>query len=542
MRGSNIRQFAEGCARLGVENAKILQVQDVQDGSAGAATRVAAAVMAFFTHKSKAPRRGSAGSSTSSVPTSPGASGVSRVSPASSPSSVAARARAVRSTINRRMSNDMPASPMHSVLREAELHSSPPRTPERTRRVLNRSITEPITGLPMSPALLRAERSPHGSREAAGTARTTVTFVEPDRPVRQSGSRPTSSLSSYSDSVISPVSLVAQRSRRRSGLSESTRFTAENVSEGSALELDDGDEDIHRRRESSGKTLRAARDRFNALHLASEQGHILTPSQISLQESMRLRADAFAESLAALEGHAAATASFDVNDDPASATTADKPVRPSLLERRGSSILFPRDRPAPVLRRRSMDRSSRNASPVTSPDDRSFRHLVYSPPVVSPIREDPPPTPSYVYAQPDESHRLDRAKSSSQAGRSRDSPPRPQSVYSTSGDRYSKLAEPIVLDVWDRDGRNVGYKLGGRVGRGQFGTVYKSLNLSTGEVVAVKRISLEGLDDAGLQDVMREVEIMKRLEDPRIVKYEGLCIQDNHLHIILESVTVLGAR
>lgn len=64
--------------------------------------------------------------------------------------------------------------------------------------------------------------------------------------------------------------------------------------------------------------------------------------------------------------------------------------------------------------------------------------------------------------------------------------------------------------------------------------VYKALNMSTGQIVAVKRISLEGMDDKQVKEVMREVELLKTLSHPSIVKYEGMKRDGDTLDIILE--------
>ncbi|KAH7910459.1 hypothetical protein BJ138DRAFT_1152815 [Hygrophoropsis aurantiaca] len=78
------------------------------------------------------------------------------------------------------------------------------------------------------------------------------------------------------------------------------------------------------------------------------------------------------------------------------------------------------------------------------------------------------------------------------------------------------------------------FQLGNCIGRGQFGTVYRALNLNTGQMVAVKRIRLEGLKEDEVTQLMREVDLMKRLSHPSIVKYEGMARDDDTLSIVLE--------
>ncbi|KAH9028019.1 hypothetical protein EDB83DRAFT_2319580 [Lactarius deliciosus] len=78
------------------------------------------------------------------------------------------------------------------------------------------------------------------------------------------------------------------------------------------------------------------------------------------------------------------------------------------------------------------------------------------------------------------------------------------------------------------------FQLGNCIGRGQFGAVYRALNLNTGQMVAVKRIGLEGLKEEEISQLMREVDLVKRLSHPSIVKYEGMARDENTLSIALE--------
>ncbi|KAI9106201.1 kinase-like domain-containing protein [Phlyctochytrium arcticum] len=78
------------------------------------------------------------------------------------------------------------------------------------------------------------------------------------------------------------------------------------------------------------------------------------------------------------------------------------------------------------------------------------------------------------------------------------------------------------------------YQLGASIGKGQFGTVYQALNTETGQVVGIKRIPLADHKEAGVRELMQEVELLESLTHANIVKYLGFMIQDEHLNIILE--------
>jgi serine/threonine protein kinase len=78
------------------------------------------------------------------------------------------------------------------------------------------------------------------------------------------------------------------------------------------------------------------------------------------------------------------------------------------------------------------------------------------------------------------------------------------------------------------------YQLGDCLGRGAFGSVYKALNWGTGETVAIKQIKLADLPKSELRVIMLEVDLLKNLDHPNIVKYHGFKKTPETLNIILE--------
>lgn len=80
------------------------------------------------------------------------------------------------------------------------------------------------------------------------------------------------------------------------------------------------------------------------------------------------------------------------------------------------------------------------------------------------------------------------------------------------------------------------YQLGECIGRGQFGSVYRALNIHTGSVVAVKRIRLTGKSEEEVHQLQKEVDMLKRLAHPSVVKYEGLVRSDHYINIVMEYV------
>ncbi|KAL0058647.1 Protein kinase of the Mitotic Exit Network [Marasmius tenuissimus] len=78
------------------------------------------------------------------------------------------------------------------------------------------------------------------------------------------------------------------------------------------------------------------------------------------------------------------------------------------------------------------------------------------------------------------------------------------------------------------------YQLGDLLGKGAFGQVYHALNWATGETVAIKKIQLSSLPTRHLGNIMSEVDILKHLNHPNIVKYKASVKTGDFLYTILE--------
>ncbi|KAG1473778.1 hypothetical protein G6F56_000754 [Rhizopus delemar] len=88
----------------------------------------------------------------------------------------------------------------------------------------------------------------------------------------------------------------------------------------------------------------------------------------------------------------------------------------------------------------------------------------------------------------------------------------------------------ILLD--DQGEIITNYQLGNCIGKGQFGSVYRTLDLSTGEVVAIKRVKLE--EEELYKEIMKEVNILKNLSHTNVIKYIGFIPSEDYMDIILE--------
>jgi hypothetical protein len=58
-----------------------------------------------------------------------------------------------------------------------------------------------------------------------------------------------------------------------------------------------------------------------------------------------------------------------------------------------------------------------------------------------------------------------------------------------------------------------------KLGEGTYGVVYKAKHTVTGEIVALKKIRLEGEDEGVPGTALREVSLLKELQHPNIVRY-----------------------
>eukprot|EP01102_Stenamoeba_stenopodia_P014808 TRINITY_DN496_c0_g1_i1.p1 TRINITY_DN496_c0_g1~~TRINITY_DN496_c0_g1_i1.p1 ORF type:complete len:610 (-),score=153.24 TRINITY_DN496_c0_g1_i1:177-2006(-) len=75
-------------------------------------------------------------------------------------------------------------------------------------------------------------------------------------------------------------------------------------------------------------------------------------------------------------------------------------------------------------------------------------------------------------------------------------------------------------------------EIGEKLGKGSFGDVHKGRILQSDEVVAVKFIPIE--DEAAIEDVRKEIEVLSSCKHPNIVNYVGSYFHNDNLWIIME--------
>eukprot|EP01035_Chromulina_nebulosa_P021003 gene21003-27216_t len=84
------------------------------------------------------------------------------------------------------------------------------------------------------------------------------------------------------------------------------------------------------------------------------------------------------------------------------------------------------------------------------------------------------------------------------------------------------------------DGKHSYQINGSEIGRGAFGVVYQAFNVDTGDFVAVKRFPIKSIPVESLASIESEIDLMRELNHPNIVKYISTVRSKNYLYIIME--------
>eukprot|EP01133_Synstelium_polycarpum_P020952 gene20952-25152_t len=105
----------------------------------------------------------------------------------------------------------------------------------------------------------------------------------------------------------------------------------------------------------------------------------------------------------------------------------------------------------------------------------------------------------------------------------------------------------IIAFVWARkkiarmgykelkDGKNIDIseiKIGDRVGKGNFGEVYKGY--WRGVIVAIKKLPAHNVNDAVLREFHKEIELMRNLRHPNVIQFLGSCTISPNICICTE--------
>ncbi|KAE8076995.1 hypothetical protein FH972_015606 [Carpinus fangiana] len=107
---------------------------------------------------------------------------------------------------------------------------------------------------------------------------------------------------------------------------------------------------------------------------------------------------------------------------------------------------------------------------------------------------------------------------------------------------FSKSPVRALPPVPKDDASPIRWRKGELIGCGAFGRVYMGMNLDSGELLAVKQVSIAANNaskekiQANIRELEEEVKLLKNLSHSNIVRYLGTAREDESLNILLEFV------
>ena len=93
------------------------------------------------------------------------------------------------------------------------------------------------------------------------------------------------------------------------------------------------------------------------------------------------------------------------------------------------------------------------------------------------------------------------------------------------------MAEPAPQPQTIMDNK---YELIKPIGKGKFAVVHRAKRLSDDSIVAVKKISVDSMDDKAREKCLKEVRLLQSLQHDNIVQYLDSSIDGDELIIVFE--------
>ena len=72
------------------------------------------------------------------------------------------------------------------------------------------------------------------------------------------------------------------------------------------------------------------------------------------------------------------------------------------------------------------------------------------------------------------------------------------------------------------------------IGKGKFAVVYRAKRVDSEEIVALKRINVDSIDDKAREKTLKEVRLLQSLDHPNVIRYMDSFITENDLVIVFE--------
>jgi len=129
------------------------------------------------------------------------------------------------------------------------------------------------------------------------------------------------------------------------------------------------------------------------------------------------------------------------------------------------------------------------------------------------------------------------AKGSVTTPKPHDMPNDPPKATSGSSSNDGKQNGPTIDESATQGSVESNYKVGEEIGRGAFSVVKKGVNKKTGEEIAIKFIEKKFVDKQDLMLLAREIDIMKRVDHPNVLKLKEVFETDDTIALVMELVT-----
>lgn len=92
---------------------------------------------------------------------------------------------------------------------------------------------------------------------------------------------------------------------------------------------------------------------------------------------------------------------------------------------------------------------------------------------------------------------------------------------------------PEAVQGWSPRGVDSFEKIS-KIGQGTYSSVYKARDLTTGKIVALKKVRFVNTDPESVRFMAREISILRKLNHPNVIKLEGIVISPECLYLAFE--------